>query len=71
MQVAFVGQFIAICIVCAGTLCVAFDLPLPLACQRVAIASGLPVDCNWQWIASVLKLAMDCQWIAIANGLPV
>ena len=71
MPLTFVDQFIAMCIVCAGTLCAAFDLPLLLACQWVAIASGLQVDC--QWIASVLQLAVDCQWVAIASGsqLPV
>ena len=84
MPVTSVDQFIAMCIVCAGTLCAAFDLLLPVACRWVAIASGLQVDC--QWIASVLQLAVDCQsieiatgpqfpmdcwWIAIANGLQV
>ena len=79
MPVTYVDQFIAMCIVCAGTLCAAFDLPLLLACQWVAIASGLKVDfqwiaiasglqvcCNWQWIASGLQLQVDpnCQWIA-------
>ena len=68
MPVTFLDQVIAECIVCAGTLCAAFDLPLLLACQWFAIASGLQVDCNCQWIASVLQLAMDRQWIAIASG---
>ena len=73
MPVTYVDQFIAMCIVCAGTLCAAFDLPLLVACKWFAIASGLQVDCNCQWIASVLQLAMDRQWIAIASGsqLPV
>ena len=79
MPVTFVGQSIAMCIVCACTLCTAFGLPLPLACQWVAIASGLKVEfqwiaiasglqvcCNLQWIAGGLQLQVDpnCQWIA-------
>ena len=78
MPVSSVDQFIAMCIVCAGTLCAAFDFLLPLACQWVAIASGLQVDCQWIAIASGLQVCCNWQWIAsglqlqgiaIANGL--
>ena len=68
MPVSSVDQFIAMCIVCAGTWCAAFDLLLLLARQWVAIASGLQLYFKWQWIASVLQLAIDRQWIAIASG---